>query len=194
MLALVAQATISIVVSVRDGRRRVERETAEPAVSETIVPAPAAAVAVPAASPNVSNRPLRVLVAEDNSVNQLVLKMLLGQAGVQPELVADGQAALDAWAREPWDLILMDVQMPLMDGPTAAALIRAEERARGSARTPIVALTANAMNHQVDECLASGMDDFVAKPIDARKLFAMVMTATARGRAGPATVRAAGGA
>jgi PAS domain S-box-containing protein len=138
--------------------------------------------------------PLKVLAAEDNAMNQLVLKTLLAQIGIEPTIVVNGCEAVAAWEREHWDLILMDVQMPLMDGPTAAALIRAEERARGSARTPIVALTANAMNHQVDECLASGMDDFVAKPIDARKLFAMVMTATARGRAGPATVRAAGGA
>jgi CheY-like chemotaxis protein len=122
-------------------------------------------------SPEISSRSLRVLVAEDNSVNQLVLKMLLGQVGVQPEIVADGQAAWDAWAREPWDLILMDVQMPVMDGPTAARAIRAAEAKSGRTRTPIVALIANGMAHQVTAYAEAGMDAHVAKPIEAAALF-----------------------
>ena len=119
-----------------------------------------------------SGRPLRVLAAEDNAVNQLVLKTLLAQVGVEPVIVGDGQAAVDAWAREPWDLILMDVQMPVMDGPTAARAIRAAEAKSGRARTPIVALTANAMSHQVADYAAAGMDAHVAKPIEAAALFA----------------------
>jgi CheY-like chemotaxis protein len=71
----------------------------------------------------------------------------------------------------------MDVQMPEMDGPTATGLIRARERAEGRARTPIVALTANAMSHQVAEYLQSGMDDFVAKPIEAGRLYAVIQSA-----------------
>jgi signal transduction histidine kinase/ActR/RegA family two-component response regulator len=131
-------------------------------------PAPAPATA----SDFAPARPLRVLAAEDNAINQLVLKTLLVQVGVQPEIVSDGQAALEAWRREPWDLILMDVQMPGMDGPTAARAIRAEEAASGRARTPIVALTANAMAHQVADYAAAGMDSHVAKPIEAEALYA----------------------
>jgi signal transduction histidine kinase/CheY-like chemotaxis protein len=114
---------------------------------------------------------LRVLAAEDNAVNQLVLKTLLHHAGVEPVLVGDGAQAVAAWAREPWDLILMDVQMPVMDGPTAVREIRAREAAEGRARTPIIALTANAMAHQIAEYMAAGMDGHVAKPIEARALF-----------------------
>ena len=122
-------------------------------------------------------RPVRVLAAEDNAMNQLVLKTLLGQVGVEPEIVADGRAALEAWERESWDVILMDVQMPVMDGPTATALIRTRERMEGRARTPIVALTANAMSHQIAEYLESGMDAFVAKPIEAQRLYEALQAA-----------------
>jgi PAS domain S-box-containing protein len=134
-------------------------------------------------------RPVRVLAAEDNAMNQLVLKTLLGQIGVEPEIVADGQAALEAWEREAWDVILMDVQMPVMDGPTATALIRARERSEGRARTPIVALTANAMPHQIAEYLQSGMDGFVAKPIEAHRLYEALQAAVADGA--PANTAAA---
>jgi PAS domain S-box-containing protein len=122
-------------------------------------------------------RALRVLAAEDNTMNQLVLKTLLAQVGVDPVIVADGRAAVAAWEAEPWDLILMDVQMPEMDGPTATAIIRAREAGEGRARTPIVALTANAMDHQVSEYRAAGMDDFVAKPIEAARLYEAVFAA-----------------
>ena len=117
---------------------------------------------------------LRVLAAEDNAVNQLVLKTLLGQAGIQPVMVDSGLKAVEAWANDRWDLILMDVQMPEMDGPTAAAEIRAREVAEGRPRTPIIALTANAMAHQIAEYRAVGMDGFVAKPIEVARLFAAI--------------------
>lgn len=115
--------------------------------------------------------PLRVLAAEDNTVNQLVLKTLLHQIGIDPIVVENGLQVVEAWAREPWDVILMDVQMPEMDGPTATAIIRAREIAENRPRTPIIALTANAMAHQVAEYLASGMDSFVPKPIEVGRLF-----------------------
>jgi CheY-like chemotaxis protein len=118
---------------------------------------------------------LRVLAAEDNEVNQLGLKTLLHQLGGVPFGVADGKAAVEAWEAEPWDLILMDVQMPVMDGPTAAAEIRRREAARGQARTPIVALTANAMAHQVQQYLACGMDGHVAKPIEIKALYQVLV-------------------
>ena len=120
---------------------------------------------------------LRVLAAEDNSMNQLVLRTLLAQVGIEPELVSDGRQAVEAWARGRWDLILMDVQRPEMDGPTAASIIRAREDAEGRARTPIVALTANVMAHQVLEYRAAGMDDFVAKPIEAARLYEALFAA-----------------
>jgi len=122
-------------------------------------------------------RPIRVLAAEDNSMNQLVLKTLLAQVGIEPEVVADGRQAVEAWEREAWDVILMDVQMPVMDGPTATALIRTRERSEGRARTPIIALTANAMSHQIAEYLQSGMDAFVAKPIEAQRLYEALQAA-----------------
>ncbi len=115
---------------------------------------------------------LRILAAEDNAVNQLVLRTLLNQAGIDPVVVSDGAQVLEAWRNGLWDLILMDVQMPEMDGPAATRAIRAEEAETGRAPTPIIALTANAMAHQVAEYRACGMDDFVAKPIEITQLFA----------------------
>jgi PAS domain S-box-containing protein len=120
---------------------------------------------------------LRVLAAEDNPVNQLVLKALLAQIGVEPVMVGDGVDAVAAWESGDWDLILMDVQMPRMDGPTAVRFIRERELAQRRRRTPIVALTANAMTHQVREYLAAGMDGFVAKPIEIDRLFAALEAA-----------------
>jgi CheY-like chemotaxis protein len=120
---------------------------------------------------------IRILAAEDNGMNQLVLRTLLAQAGIEPTIVSNGREAVDAWASEPWDMILMDVQMPEVDGPTATGMIRARERAAGLARTPIIALTANAMAHQVAEYVEAGMDDFVAKPIEAARLFEAIEAA-----------------
>ncbi|MFZ5720587.1 MAG: ATP-binding protein [Pseudomonadota bacterium] len=115
--------------------------------------------------------PLRVLVAEDNLTNQLVIRTLLNQLGIEPTMVPDGRAAVAAWEQEPWDVILMDVQMPEMDGPTAAAIIRRRELDQGQPRTPILALTANAMEHQANEYRQAGMDGVIAKPIEVGKLF-----------------------
>ena len=130
--------------------------------------------AAPAADVGAMAEPtiLRVLAAEDNAVNQLVLKTLLEQAGITPVIVADGEAAVRAWESQAWDLVLMDVQMPIMDGIAATHAIRAKEAALGLPRTPILALTANAMTHHVAEYLAADMDGFVAKPIEVGQLFA----------------------
>ena len=114
---------------------------------------------------------LRVLAAEDNPTNQLVLKALLGPAGVEPTLVENGREALAAWEGGEWDIILMDIQMPEMDGVEATRAIRARERETGRARTPIVAVTANAMTHQLIEYEAAGMDRVVAKPIEIAALY-----------------------
>ncbi|WP_312166972.1 ATP-binding protein [Phenylobacterium sp.] len=117
---------------------------------------------------------LRVLAAEDNPVNRMVLKTLLGQLGVEVCCVEDGQAAIEAAAQGAWDVILMDVQMPVMDGPTAARHIRAREAAQGLARTPIIALTANAMAHHEAEYLAAGMDVLVPKPLEVARLIGAI--------------------
>jgi signal transduction histidine kinase/CheY-like chemotaxis protein len=114
---------------------------------------------------------LRVLAAEDNEINRLVLQTLLLQVGVEPVMVENGAEAVAAWQDGRWDLILMDVQMPVMDGPTATRTIRRHEAAAGLTHTPIIGLTANAMGHQVAEYRAAGMDAVVTKPIDAGKLF-----------------------
>ena len=140
-------------------------------------PKPKAPVRAKAKAAPREARPIRLLAAEDNSMNQLVLRTLLAQVGIEPEIVSDGREAVEAWERETWDVILMDVQMPVMDGPTATALIRTRERSEGRARTPIVALTANAMSHQISEYLQSGMDAFVAKPIEAQRLYEAVQRA-----------------
>jgi len=133
---------------------------------------------VVAAQPEaVDGRPLRILAAEDNAVNQMVLKTLLAQAGLEPTLVADGQAAVAAWEGEAWDLILMDVQMPVMDGLEATRRIRAREAETGRPPTPIIALTANALDHQVQAYRQAGMTDFVAKPIQVAQLFAAIARA-----------------
>ncbi|HUO12064.1 MAG TPA: ATP-binding protein [Caulobacteraceae bacterium] len=124
---------------------------------------------------------IRVLAAEDNSVNQLVLKTLLHQIGVDPVMVENGQEALDAWTAQHWDVILMDMQMPVMDGLTATRCIREAEADTGRPRTPIVALTANAMAHQVQACLAAGMDGHLPKPVEAARLFAALVAALDEG-------------
>jgi signal transduction histidine kinase/FixJ family two-component response regulator len=124
---------------------------------------------------------LKVLVAEDNVVNQLVIKTLLNQVGIAPAVVANGAMAVEAWKTGDWDVVLMDVQMPVMDGIEAARAIRARERQAGRTRTPIVALTANAMAHQVAEYVAAGMDGHLAKPIEIRALFEMLAGLPAHG-------------
>ena len=139
-----------------------------------------AAVAIDAAPvqpARVERAGLRVLAAEDNSVNQLVLQAILRQIGIEPVLVADGAQAVSAWKEgfsgdETWDVVLMDVHMPVMDGVAAVREIRRREIAEARPRTPIIALTANAMSHQVAALLAEGFDDHVAKPIDVATLFA----------------------
>jgi len=120
---------------------------------------------------------LRVLAAEDNPVNQLVLKTLLQQMGVEVVVVENGQRVVEAWETGVWDVILMDVQMPVMDGVSATALIRRMEAVSGRPRTRILALSANAMAHQVAEYIAAGMDGHVAKPIEAGALYGALCAA-----------------
>jgi signal transduction histidine kinase/DNA-binding response OmpR family regulator len=119
-------------------------------------------------------RSARVLVAEDNPVNQLVTQGMLESLGYRPDVVEDGRQALAACAAARYDLVLLDVHMPEMDGFEATAAIRAHERATGARRTPIVALTANAMAGDRDRCLAAGMDDYLGKPFQRDDLAALL--------------------
>jgi signal transduction histidine kinase/ActR/RegA family two-component response regulator len=128
------------------------------------------AEATPANDHEVSCGPLRVLAVEDNETNRLVLRAVLEQVGVEVTIVENGAEAIEAWAAGGWDAILMDVQMPVMDGQTATAEIRRRELGQEVLRTPIIAVTANAMAHQVAEYLAGGMDAVVAKPIEVQAL------------------------
>jgi PAS domain S-box-containing protein len=127
--------------------------------------------------------PLRILAAEDNPMNRLVLKTLLAQVGLEVECVADGAEAVAAWEQQSWDAILMDVQMPVMDGPTATRAIRAQEAATGRARTPIIALTANAMAHHQVEYLGAGMDILVPKPLELERLLMAIQMVLDAGEA-----------
>jgi signal transduction histidine kinase/ActR/RegA family two-component response regulator len=133
--------------------------------------ASASEVDAPQAAADVQSRSVRVLAAEDNLVNQKVLRAIVEPMDVELSLVGDGRAALQAWREGAFDVILMDIQMPVMDGIAAARAIRAEEFSARRPRTPILALTANALVHQVEEYLAAGMDGHVAKPIEITKLY-----------------------
>jgi signal transduction histidine kinase/DNA-binding response OmpR family regulator len=111
----------------------------------------------------------RVLIVEDNQVNQRLAMRQLLRLGFTAEAVANGREAVDTQARENFDLIFMDVQMPVMDGYEAAAEIRRHE-IRSRRHVPIVAMTANALNEDRDACLAAGMDDYVSKPVSLASL------------------------
>ncbi|HEX4054426.1 MAG TPA: ATP-binding protein [Tepidisphaeraceae bacterium] len=136
-----------------------------------------------ATSPTVAQQalqPLRVLVAEDNDINQLVISSTLGSHGHICDIVANGKEAVCAFEEKSYDLILMDCQMPEMDGYDATRLIRQREQADAQAglsrHIPIIALTANAIQGDRELCLQAGMDDYVAKPLD----FATLLAAIAR--------------
>ena len=121
---------------------------------------------------------LRILAAEDNPTNQLILKTLLQAFEVTLVLVENGQLAVEAWQNEPFDLVLMDIQMPQLDGVDATRRIRALENELGRSRTPIVAVTANVMAHQLQEYERAGMDGYVQKPIQLEELCEAIARAT----------------
>jgi signal transduction histidine kinase/CheY-like chemotaxis protein/HPt (histidine-containing phosphotransfer) domain-containing protein len=130
-------------------------------------PAPGVPVRPPSGAFNLAELaarlPLRILLAEDNSINQRVGLLLLERIGYMADVAGNGIEALEALRRQPYDLILMDVQMPVMDGLEATRRIRADFPADRQPR--IVALTANVLREQREACLAAGMDDFVQKPV-----------------------------
>jgi len=118
---------------------------------------------------------LSVLVAEDNEINALLIRSLLKRLGHQVVVTTDGEAALESWlaadsAGAPYDVVLMDVQMPKLDGIAAARRIRAREAGRGARRAVILALTANTLVDDRYACFEAGMDGFLVKPLDRDKL------------------------
>ena len=122
---------------------------------------------------------VRVLLAEDNEVNREIAAELLNKVGVSPDLATNGQEAVQMVNDHHYDLILMDVQMPEMDGLEATRVIRAMNNEKGepAARqnnTPIVAMTANVFEEDRKACLKAGMDDFLAKPVRPSKLYSMI--------------------
>jgi signal transduction histidine kinase/two-component SAPR family response regulator/HPt (histidine-containing phosphotransfer) domain-containing protein len=125
-----------------------------------------------------SRQPLRVLLCDDNAINQKVAVRILQQLGYQPDLAANGREALDALDRKPYDLILMDVMMPEMDGLEATRAIREFQKAGGkanySSRIVIVAMTAQAMQGDREKCIAAGMDDYLAKPVRPKDVRAVI--------------------
>ncbi|MDP3385374.1 MAG: ATP-binding protein [Phenylobacterium sp.] len=156
-----------------------------PVASETSAPSAKVSgdmddVAAEAAPDQGDGRPLRILAAEDNPTNQQVLSAVMGSLGLEVDIVGDGAAAVAAWTDGAYDMILMDIQMPVMDGIAAAREIRTQEGLTHRPRTPIVALTANALSHQVSDYLAAGMDDHVAKPIEIAKLYETICTVMSR--------------
>ncbi len=139
-----------------------------------------------AAKPNVEDRNdnlyfpgAKILLAEDNATNQQLVLEMLKSLGCQVELADDGQKAVEAFAQEDFDLVLMDCQMPVLDGYEATCLMRSMEQSQTSGRsatrrTPIIALTANAMEGDREHCLATGMDDYIAKPFSSHQLHSKI--------------------
>ena len=117
---------------------------------------------------------VRILVAEDNPVNQEVALTILRKHGFRAEAVANGREALDALGKTPYDMVLMDLQMPGMDGLEATRGIRDRSSRVLNRGIPIIAMTANAMKADEDRCREAGMDDFLAKPVQPLELLARI--------------------
>ena len=129
----------------------------------------------------VENRPrnLRILLAEDNPINQRIARSLLEKRGYSVTLAINGTQALEQWERNSFDVILMDVQMPEMDGFEATGVIRRQEKISGLRRS-IIALTAHALKGDEERCLSAGMDSYVTKPIQAKQLFLAIESVLAK--------------
>jgi CheY-like chemotaxis protein len=128
----------------------------------------------------VGGRSLSILLAEDNPVNQRLVARMLEKRGHAVEIASNGREAVERSGRGKFDVILMDVQMPELDGFDATRAIRAREKRLG-VRTPVIALTAHALNDDRERCLSAGMDEFVSKPIEAPELFAALERAVSLG-------------
>jgi CheY-like chemotaxis protein len=142
--------------------------TVQLSLAKELPPDVEARVAIPAAA----RVQLRILLAEDNPANQKLATYLLEDRGHLVEIAGNGQEAVSLTEQNSYDVILMDVQMPEMNGLEATAAIRRRED--GSRRVPIIAMTAHAMKGDRERCLAAGMDDYLSKPIDAHETIALV--------------------
>jgi CheY-like chemotaxis protein len=139
----------------------------------------AAAPAQPRTDPEMASRhALRILLAEDNAVNQKLALRLLQQMGYRADLASNGLEAIECVARQTYDVVLMDVQMPEIDGLEASRRITA--RWPAGERPRIIAMTANAMQGDRELCLAAGMDDYVSKPIRVDELVAVLQSVPTR--------------
>jgi two-component system sensor histidine kinase/response regulator len=151
----------------------VRRSALLSAITESLVGSPAVEEAVTPLRQATRGKSLKVLVAEDNPVNRKLAASILQRAGHDAILVTNGKDAVDAVTRERFDVVLMDVQMPVMGGFEATRLIR-ELEAKSGRRTPIIAVTAHAMKGDREDCFAAGMDGFAPKPIQSAKLLEML--------------------
>ena len=143
------------------------------ATGDSALQAPAKPYPQPESLPARGQEPLRILIAEDNPVNSRLATLLVEKQGHRAVTVATGREALKALEQERFDLVLMDLQMPEMDGFEATRIIR--ERERGTRRhLPIIAMTAHAMSGDRERCLAAGMDNYISKPVDRNLLFAAI--------------------
>jgi signal transduction histidine kinase/ActR/RegA family two-component response regulator len=128
-----------------------------------------------------ADRPLRILLAEDNEINQQIALEFLQMRGHDVRITGNGLEALAAFVKERFDVVLMDVQMPKMDGFQATAAIREKEKTTGS-RVPIIAMTGYAMKGDRQRCMDAGMDAYICKPIRCQELYEVIETATATGK------------
>jgi CheY-like chemotaxis protein len=126
---------------------------------------------------NEAHQSLRILVAEDNAVNRKLVTALLSKRGHAVVSVVNGREAIAAVTESEFDIVLMDVQMPEMDGLEATAAIRKLEAVTGS-HVPIIALTAHAMKGDREICVAAGMDEYLSKPLNPKQLFALIESLT----------------
>lgn len=120
---------------------------------------------------------MRILVIDDDPVISEILSVLLQRTGFDVDVAEDGLSGVNKWEKGDYELVLMDVQMPRMNGFEATSAIREKERERGG-HTPIVAVTAYALEKDKKECLAAGMDAFVTKPVDFNKLIEIIHSFT----------------
>jgi two-component system, sensor histidine kinase and response regulator len=134
----------------------IERSAAEPTISESV------------------KRKIRILVAEDNFVNQKVAQAMLKKMGLRADVVANGQEAINALQTIPYDLVLMDCQMPNMDGFEATRCIRQQGSKTLNPYVPIIAMTAATMQGDREKCIQAGMSDFIAKPVQQKELTEML--------------------
>lgn len=118
----------------------------------------------------VDNRPARILLVEDNLVNQKVAKGMLEKLGCEVDIADNGRIACDKITQGFYNLVLMDCQMPIVDGYAATGMIREYEKSEALKKTPIIAMTANAMSGDKDKCIAAGMDDYISKPVKLKQL------------------------